>query len=98
MIDMLPTSDPGGRPSGITAARPTSPRAASADSTGIDAASSGERPPSASMGSSAQPSGTHTTYFTRRESARHDRLGDARFSDRKGNAMPYAEGRVYYDA
>ena len=55
--------------------RPARPRrAASADSVGIDAASSGVRPPSASIGSSAQPSGTHTTYFTGRESAWRDRL------------------------
>ena len=44
---MLPTSDPGGRPGGMTAARPTSARAASRASVGIDAASSGVRPPSA---------------------------------------------------
>src|SRR5688500_2365480 len=63
---MFPTSDPGGSPSGITAARPTSPRAASASSTGVAAAWSGVRPSSWSTGSSAHPSGTHTTYFTRR--------------------------------
>ena len=61
---MLPTSLPGGMPGGITAARPTSPRAASAASVGIDATSSGVRPSSAATGWSAQPSGTHTTYFT----------------------------------
>src|SRR5205814_2154618 len=64
MIDMLPTSDPGGRPGGITAALPTSPRAASAASVGIDAASSGVRPPSASIGSPAQPPGPLATNFT----------------------------------
>src|SRR3954464_11978355 len=63
MIDMLPTSEPAGSPGGITAARPTSPRAANDASVGIDAASSGVRPPSSSIGSSAQPSGTQTTYF-----------------------------------
>src|SRR5260221_10546583 len=63
-IDMLPTSLPGGRPGGITAARPTSPRAASAARFGSAAASSGVRPPSSGTGSSAHPSGTHTTYFT----------------------------------
>src|SRR5258705_10530634 len=60
---MLPTSLPGGRPGGMTAARPTSPRRARAASVGSDAASSGVRPPSSSTGSSAQPSGTQTTYF-----------------------------------
>src|SRR2546421_3983333 len=60
---MLPTSLPGGSPGGMTAARPTWPRAASDASTGVDAASSGVRPPSSSIGSSAHPSGTHTTYF-----------------------------------
>ena len=52
------------QPGGITAARPTSPRAASAASVGIDATSSGVRPSSAATGRSAHPSGTHTTYFT----------------------------------
>ena len=61
---MFPTSLPGGIPGGITAARPTSPRAASRASVGIDATSSGVRPSSAATGRSAQPSGTHTTYFT----------------------------------
>ena len=61
---MLPTSLPGAIPGGITAARPTSARAASAARVGIDATSSGVRPPSSGTGSSAQPSGTHTTYFT----------------------------------
>src|SRR5436190_23797912 len=60
---MLPTSEPAGSPSGIVAARPRWPRAASARSTGRCAAWSGVRPPSSSTGSSAQPSGTHTTYF-----------------------------------
>src|SRR3954452_21683709 len=64
-MDMLPTSEPGGSPGGITAARPTSARAASASSVGGDAASSGVRPPSSATGSSAQPSGTQTTYFIR---------------------------------
>ena len=59
---------PAGRPSGITPARPTSPRAASLASTGMSATSSGVRPPSSSSGSSAQPSGTQTTYFTRVQS------------------------------
>src|SRR4051812_40443879 len=85
---MLPTSDPGGRPGGITAARPTSARAASRASVGIDAASSGVRPPSASIGSSAQPSGTHTTYFIRRPLC----------PPWNTDVMPYAEGRLYYDA
>src|SRR3954470_19330853 len=61
---MLPTSLPGGSPSGITAARPTSDRAAIAPRCGIAAASSGVRPPSSALGSSAHPSGTRTTYFT----------------------------------
>jgi hypothetical protein len=61
---MLPTSLPGAIPGGITAARPTSPRAANRARVGIDATSSGVRPPSAATGRSAQPSGTHTTYFT----------------------------------
>src|SRR4051812_46004623 len=61
---MLPTSLPGGSPSGITAARPTSDRAAIAARCGIAATSSGVRPPSSALGSSAQPSGTRTTYFT----------------------------------
>src|SRR5215510_8150948 len=61
---MFPTSLPGAIFGGITAARPTSPRAASRASVGISAASSGVRPPSASRGSSAQPSGTQITYFT----------------------------------
>src|SRR4051794_32317168 len=60
---MFPTSLPGGRPGGMTAARPTWPRRASEASTGVLAASSGVRPPSSSIGSSAHPSGTHTTYF-----------------------------------
>src|SRR3954463_328803 len=62
---MLPTSEPGGSPGGMTPARPTSARAASASSVGVDAASSGVRPPSSATGSSAQPSGTQTTYFMR---------------------------------
>src|SRR5688500_1801050 len=61
---MLPTSLPGGIPSGITAALPTSPRAASFARFGIAAASNGVRPPSSSIGSSAHPSGTQITYFT----------------------------------
>src|SRR4029450_12869918 len=61
---MLPTSLPGAIFGGITAARPTSPRAARRASVGISAASSGVRPSSASRGSSAQPSGTQITYFT----------------------------------
>src|SRR5919106_3826543 len=64
MIDMLPTSLPGAIFAGITAARPTSPRAASRSSVGIDATSRGVRPPSRARGSSAQPSGTQMTYFT----------------------------------
>src|SRR5207244_3209910 len=67
---MLPTSLPGGRPSGITAARPTSACAAIAARCGIAAASSGVRPSSSSLGSSAQPSGTRTTYFTARDGTR----------------------------
>src|SRR5438045_7251053 len=63
---MLPTSLPGGIPAGMVAARPTSPRAASAARLGIAAASRGVRPPSSSTGSSDAPSGTHTTYFIRR--------------------------------
>ncbi len=62
---MLPTSLPGAIFGGITAARPTSPRAASRASVGIDATSSGVRPRSRANGSSAQPSGTQITYFTR---------------------------------
>src|SRR5687768_12974255 len=65
---MLPTSLPGGMPGGMTAARPTSPRAASRARVGMDATSSGVFPPSAATGRSAHPSGTHTTYFTRRVS------------------------------
>src|SRR5918997_5426702 len=61
---MLPTSLPGAIFGGMTAARPTSPRAARRASVGIDAASSGVRPPRASRGASAQPSGTQITYFT----------------------------------
>ncbi len=60
---MFPTSLPGAIPSGITAARPTSAWAESDASVGMSATSSGVRPPSSSNGSSAQPSGTHTTYF-----------------------------------
>jgi hypothetical protein len=67
---MLPTSLPGAIFGGITAARPTSPRAASRASVGIDATSSGVRPPSRAKGSSAQPSGTQITYFTRPQSRR----------------------------
>src|ERR671911_2880842 len=61
---MLPTSLPGAILGGITAARPTSPRAASRSSVGVDATSSGVRPPSPAIGSSGQPSGTQITYFT----------------------------------
>src|SRR5579885_2865596 len=85
MIAMLPTSLPGGSPGGMTAARPTSPRAASRASVGIDATSRGVRPPSAATGASAQPSGTQTTYFT------------GPFWPTLAR-MPYAEGRVFYDA
>ena len=60
---MFPTSLPGGSPGGITAARPTSPVAANRARFGIEAACSGVRPPSTSIGSSAQPSGTSTMYF-----------------------------------
>src|SRR6266540_6792571 len=60
---MFPTSLPGGSPSGITAARPTSPRAAIRASDGIAAAWRGVRCSSSAIGSSAQPSGTSTTYF-----------------------------------
>ena len=66
---MLPTSLPGGMPGGITAARPTSPAPRARPGSGIDATSSGVRPPSAATGSSAHPSGTHTTYFTLRSLA-----------------------------
>src|SRR5688572_30245729 len=62
---MLPTSLPGGIPGGMTDARPTSPRRASAAIVGMAAACSGVRQPSSAIGSSAHPSGTHTTYFTR---------------------------------
>ena len=51
-------------PAGITAARPT--RAASAPASAASASTrprAGVRPPSESSGSSAHPSGTHTTYF-----------------------------------
>src|SRR5687768_7338536 len=61
---MLPTSLPGAIPAGITAARPTSARAASRARVGMDATSSGVLPSRAATGRSAQPSGTHTTYFT----------------------------------
>src|ERR671910_1924450 len=61
---MLPTSLPGAIFGGITAARPTSPRAARRSSVGVDATSSGVRPPSPAIGSSEQPSGTQITYFT----------------------------------
>src|SRR5690606_41947633 len=50
-------------PDGITAARPTVPRAASERSTGVSAAPSGVRPPRSGCGSSAQRSGTQMTYF-----------------------------------
>ncbi len=60
---MLPTSLPGGNPSGMVAARPTSARRARAAKVGRCAASNGVRPPSSSRGSSAAPSGTHTMYF-----------------------------------
>src|ERR1035437_3124288 len=62
---MFPTSLPGGNPAGMTAARPTSPRAASRARFGIAAALNGVSPSSSSSGSSAHPSGTSTTYFTR---------------------------------
>ena len=62
---MLPTSLPGGSPGGITAARPTTERAAMRARFGMAAASRGVRPPNSALGSSAQPSGTRTTYFTR---------------------------------
>src|SRR5918994_4997717 len=61
---MFPTSLPGAIRGGITAARPTVPRAARRDNTGMAAASSGVRPPNWSSGSSAHPSGTQMTYFT----------------------------------
>src|SRR5918994_252689 len=61
---MFPTSLPGAILGGITAARPTSPRAARRSSVGVDATSSGVRPPSPAIGSSEQPSGTQITYFT----------------------------------
>src|SRR4249919_891100 len=82
-IAMLPTSLPGGRPSGITAARPTSPRAARRANAGIAAASSGVRPSSSASGSSAQPSGTSTTYFNNPPWRRlSTRVGAAHFSSR----------------
>ena len=43
--------------------RPASDRSASEARLGMRAASNGVRPPSSSRGSSAAPSGTHTTYF-----------------------------------
>ena len=63
---MLPTSLPGGRPAGMTRPGPTSDSAARAWRLGMRAASSGVRPPSSSSATSAQPSGTNTTYFIRR--------------------------------
>src|SRR3954453_14014245 len=105
---MLPTSLPGAIPGGPTAARPTSPRAASAARVGIEAASSGVRPPSSATGSSAQPSGTQTTYFTgpvcptgRGAPPRAPpRVADGAVSGRSPTfaAMTYAEGRVVHDA
>src|SRR5690349_21155275 len=48
----------------MTAARPSSARAARSARCGMWAASSGVRPSSSGSGSSAHPSGTSTTYFT----------------------------------
>ncbi len=61
---MLPTSLPGGSPARDDRRR-ARPRhgAASAARRGMRAASSGVRPPSSGNGTSAQPSGTNTTYF-----------------------------------
>ena len=61
---MLPTSLPGGSPGGITSARPTSARAASARGAACarPRAACGRR--ALSSGTSAQPSGTNTTYLT----------------------------------
>ncbi len=61
---MLPTSLPGGMPGGMTAARPISPWAASGPEVGH--VGDLERRAAAELGapaSSAQPSGTQTTYF-----------------------------------
>src|SRR5215216_7967948 len=88
---MLPTSLPGGRPGGMTAARPTRPRAASLASVGIDATSSGVRPPSPSNGSSAQPSGTHTTYFMGPEGSRPTFLEDFRASSERQSSKKETE-------
>src|SRR3954468_21076480 len=65
---MLPTSLPGGSPGGMTSARPTSARAASCARRGMRAASRGVRPSSSARGTSAQPSGTNTTYLTATDS------------------------------
>ena len=94
---MLPTSLPGGRPDGMTSARPTSPRAASCASRGMRAASSGVRPSSSSSGTSAQPSGTNTRYF----------IGDAAYGPgaiprpghrRRSARVMRAEGRAAWHA
>ena len=57
----LATSLPGAMPSGTVCASPQMPPRASASMTGVSAASSGVRPPSAACGSSAMPSGTRST-------------------------------------
>src|SRR3954454_12180425 len=85
---MLPTSLPGGNPSGMVAARPTSARRASAANVGRWAASSGVRPPSSATGSSAAPSGTQTTYFIRVML----RLGEAGQGEgQRGHGKPHAD-------
>ena len=61
----LPTSLPGACPGGSPRPGPRLPRRGEARRGGRSAASSGVRPSRRSIGSSAQPSGTHTTYFTR---------------------------------
>jgi hypothetical protein len=62
---MFPTLLHLGKPSGMVRARPIVPWAASRANVGIGATSSGVRPPSPGMGSSAQPSAMHTTYLVR---------------------------------
>ena len=88
-IATLPTLLPGGRPFGITSARPTSARAARRAKCGMHAASSGVRPSSTSSGTSAQPSGTNTRYLTATD-ARRRRVGTRQSKDSRRVAFRHA--------